>query len=715
MKVDRRSFLGLGLGAVAGAAVSPAGMKLTDDSSIMTQNWFGLLPVPIDGEITFDNSVCSLCKGSCGITVKKVAGRAIKIEGQDDHPINKGGICLHGIAGLQYLYDPSRIKSPLQKIGDRFEKISWDDAVSHIAEKLTAIKDQQKPESIACISGNDEGSVSELFKRFLKVFGSNNFYSMASMDTTWETTASKMHGKSNTLSFDIENSSFILSFGSGFIEGWGSPVHCFKTNAARKKKNVNLYQIEPRLSNTAAGADKWIPIKPGTEADLALGLCNIIINEEIYDITSISKSNSSFQAFSKMVAKDYTPEKVAETTGIDLALIKQIAHKFAWADKPIAIAGKGRGDTAGDTKEFAAVHALNCLAGNINKKGGTWVSRKNNYLKFPLAKMDSIAKNGFSKPRYTSFETLIDKVAQSSDSDIQALFVLNSNPCYTMRDSDKVIKAFENIPFKVSFSSFMDETAKKADIILPTHMFLERYEDIPSPSAGITKKTVGLSRPLVKPIFDTNNAGDAILMIAKALKGNVAENFPWSNYKKCLESVTKDIWSSLSDKGFVVLTDKPSYLKPSTDFFHVTNNLKSVEAQGDKKSFPLTLISIDNVRIAGGEIASSPFAIKTVSDKVIKGTDILVELNPETAAKARLAHGDKAKITTPVGSALVKVNVFEGIMPGLIGMAQGLGRTLDNKYVADKGVNINKLIAPVIEPGSGQDAAWGIAASISKV
>ena len=714
MKVDRRSFLGLGLGAVAGAAVSPAAMKLTDDSSIWTQNW-PWTPVPHDGEVTFENSVCSLCKGSCGISIRKVAGRAIKIEGQTDHPNNKGGICLHGIAGLQYLYDPARIKSPLKKNGKKFEEISWEDAISQIAEKLSSIRDEKKTESIACISGNETGSVAELYKRFFKVFGSNNFYSVPSMDTTWETIASEMHGKNNSLSFDLENAGFILSFGAGLIEGWGSPVHCFKTNAARQKKGVKLFQIEPRLSNTAAGADKWIPIKPGTEADLALGLCHIIIKEEIYDISYISKYNYDFKAFSKMLDKDYTPEKVAEKTGIDLTLIKQLAHKFAWADNPVAIAGKGRGDIAGDAKEFAAVHALNCLAGNINKKGGVWVNRKKNYLKFPVENLDNTARKGFAKPRYTSFQSLISQIGDSSDSPIQALFILNANPCYTIHDSDKVIEVFKKIPFKVSFSSFMDETAKLSDIILPSHTFLERYEDIPSDSAGIAMKTVGLCKPVVSPVFNTKNQGDAILMIAKALKGKVADNFPWDNYEECLKSVAKNIWSALSDKGYVVLTKKPSYSKPSAEFSYIANGLKSVEAQGDKKSFPLTLISIDNMRIAGGEISSSPFAIKTVSDKVIKGNDILVEINPETAKKARLAQGNKAKITTPVGSAIVRVNLFEGIMPGLIGMAQGLGHTIDNKFVADKGVNINKLIAPVIEPSSGQDAAWGIAASISKV
>ncbi len=714
MKVDRRSFLGLGLGAVAGAAVSPAGIKLMDDSSIMSQNWFGLLPVPKDGEVTFENSVCSLCKGSCGISVRKVAGRAVKIEGQYNHPINKGGICLHGIAGLQYLYDPSRIKFPMKKNGKKFEKISWEDAVSHIATKLTALRDQGKPQTLACISGNNKGSVPELFKRFLKVFGSNNFYSTPSMDTTWETITSKMHGQNNRLSFDLENSNFILSFGSGLIEGWGSPVNCFRINAARKAKDAKLFQVEPRLSNTAASADKWIPIKPGSEADLALGLCQIIIKEEIYDTSYISKYDLSLTAFAKMLENEHTPEKTAEKTGIDLTFIKQLAHKFAWADNPVAIAGKGKGDIAGDTKEFAAVHALNCLVGNINKKGGVWVNRDKSYLNFPLENLDSTARKGFAKPRHSSFESLVSKIDESSNSPVQALFILNSNPCYTMHDSEKVNKAFAKIPFKVSFSSFMDETSKQADIILPGHIFLERYEDVPS-SPGLAKKTIGLSKPVVKPIFNTNNTGDSILMIAKALKGKISDNFAWDNYENCLKSVAKSVIDSLSDKGYVVLNNKPSYLKSAVNFSFITSGLKSVTAPGDKKSYPLTLISIDNIRIAGNEIASSPFAIKTVSDKVIKGSDILVEINPETAKKARLAQGDKAKITTPVGSAIVKINIFEGIMPGLIGMAQGLGRTLDNEYVADKGVNINKLIAPVIEPSTGQDAAWGIAASISRV
>ena len=712
MKVDRRSFLGLGLGAVAGIAVSPVGLKLTDDSSIWTQNW-PWTPVPVDGEVTYESSVCSLCPGSCGISVRKIDERPVKIEGLADYPVNDGGVCLHGIAGLQYLYDPARIKSPLKKNGDRFEEISWDDAIAIVADKLADIRKKGLPEKLACITDKEQGSVSELFKRLLKTFGSPNFYTMPSLESYLDVTAAAMHGEGKTIAFDLENSDFILSFGAGIIEGWGSPVSCFKANASRKERHAKLYQIESRLSNTAANADKWIPIKPGTQADLALGLCAVILKNNLFDSNATVNFKGGFNKLAATLQKEYAPSKIADITGIKASDIEKMAVLFAKAKMPVAVFGQGRGDGAQSLKELAAVHTLNCLVGNINKKGGAFVLPKNDYLKFPDESMDGISKTGFAKAKTGRYvNQLIEKVNASSQPAVEALFVYNANPCYSLHDSKSVKQAFGKIPFVVSFSSFLDETAKEADIILPSHTFLERLEDVPSGS-GLAKSVVGLTKPVIEPVFNTKNPGDAVILIAKALEGSIAQNFEWETYEDCLENITSGIWDSLSEDGHVVISEGPGE-STAVNVSFLSKNPASIQAQGD---YELTLIPIDNMRLINAGMAASPFAIKTVSDTVLTGSDIVIEMNPLTAKG--LKDKEFATLTTPMGKTRVMINLNEGMMPGVIGMVEGLGHTfntknMSNKYVSGKGVNVNDLIGPVIESGSGLDAAFGIKAKISK-
>ncbi len=716
MKVDRRSFLGLGLGAVAGVTVSPMPWKLIDDVSIWTQNW-PWTPVPPNGEVTYENTVCTLCPGHCGISVRKINGRPVKIEGRKGYPINDGGVCLHGLSSLQYLYDPARIKYPLIKKGKSWEKIPWKDAITLVAGKLAELRGKGGPDKLACIADDNKSIISGLFERFLTVFGSNNFYTMDSMEKTWNMTLKKMHHIDASAGFDLKNSDFILSFGCGFIEGWGSPVHNFQINSSLKDNKAKFIQIEPRLSHTAAKADRWIPVKPGTDADLALGMCCEIISNNLYDTSYVSDFTKGFNDFSNMVKKNYTPEKISVTTGVSVSEIKALAVKFAKAKTPVAIAGKGRGYKAGNLKEFAAVHALNCLAGNINKKGGVITMPFMEYGNWPAINMDSIASSGIAKPeinRAGSVAGLFSKINSSEKSPVDILFVYQSNPCYTLHDANAMEKAVEKIPFIVNFSSVMDETATKADIILPSHMFLERYEDVPG-APGLVESITGLSVPIVGPIFNTKNPGDSILMLAKVLKGSVASNFPWKNYQDCLKKITGNIWNKLAKDGYVKKNVNLPYIRPDADFSFSAKNTGYIKMEGNEGSFPLILVPVDNMRLLSGDFASSPFAVKTVSDKVIKKHDILVELNPATAKKNGLAQGDYAMIATPKGTAKVKVHVFEGIMPGLIGMDEGLGHKAENIFIKNKGVNVNELVGPVMDTGSGLDAAWGIRAKISRV
>ncbi|MCK5507095.1 MAG: molybdopterin-dependent oxidoreductase, partial [Desulfobacterales bacterium] len=255
MKIGRRSFLSFIIGGAAGSAFTPLPWKLTDDSSIWSQNW-PWTPVPPDGEYSQNNTVCTLCPGGCGITVRKVDDRTVKIEGMKGHPVNDGGICILGLSGLQLLYGPTRVKSPLKRVGERgegkWEKVSWDEAISEVAKKLAEIRSQGESHAIGAIVNSNRGTVPNLFKRFLTAYGSPNFMTMPSIQDSYKTTISLMQEVDAQAGFDVENADFILSFGSGIIDGWGSPVRMFKANSAWKADGKKMVQIESRLSNTAA-------------------------------------------------------------------------------------------------------------------------------------------------------------------------------------------------------------------------------------------------------------------------------------------------------------------------------------------------------------------------------------------------------------------------------------------------------------------------------
>ncbi|MGD9731116.1 MAG: molybdopterin-dependent oxidoreductase [Desulfamplus sp.] len=779
MKIDRRSFLGLGLGAAAGVTLSPVPWKLTDDSSIWSQNW-PWTPVPVDGEITFDDTVCTLCPGNCGISVKKVGGRAIKIEGKKGYPVNDGGICLHGISGLQYLYDPSRVRFPMIKSGDAWKQVSWEEAIKLVAGKVKELKDKGMADSVACVSGTDKGSIAGLYKRFITSVGSQNFYTVDTMDKSWEMLVSRVHGVNASAGFDLGKSDYVISFGAGFIEGWGSPVNNFLANSSRKERHAKLVQVEYRLSNTAASADTWLPAKPGTEADLALGICSAIISANLYNAEFANSVGKDFEAFAKFVNEKYDPELVSRTTGVDAAKIKAVAAEFAKAKSPLAIAGRGKGEGAGSLMEFAAVHALNCLTGNINKAGGFWTIAHQEMLTWPSVVMDDSATKSYAKPPVgaiseapasgsgifsavvsavsggasdagqkasSSVSKLFEVINASEKSPVEILMVYNSNPCFTLHNAKAVKDAVNKIPFVVSFSSYMDDTAQFADVILPSNTPLEMSQDVYS-GACIAQNIISLSKSVAAPVYDTKHPGDSIITLAKAMEGSVASSFPWETYDKCLESIMGDNFATLTEEGYIASELTPTPI--SVDFSIFTAFKGALPLEGDEKSYPLTLVPIDSIRLASATLASSPFAIKTVEDTVLFESDTLVEINPETADKVGVDNGDYAVITTPVGEAKVRINLFDGIMPGVIGIPEGLGHStgvkgelttkngtmpgitgasriitvtggtskklapFENRYIGGKGVNANELIGQSIDPASGLDAAWGIRARISK-
>ncbi|MEJ2476209.1 MAG: molybdopterin-dependent oxidoreductase [Desulfobacterales bacterium] len=736
MKIDRRSFLSILIGGAAGTALSPLPWKMTDDISIWTQMW-PWVPIPEKGEVSTVTSACTLCPGGCGISVRKVDDRVVKIEGLEGHPINNGGLCTLGLAGAQLLYGPRRVKAPMKNVGGRLVEISWEEALGDISARLKELRENGQPHRVGCIAGTDRGTVPELLNRFLTVYGSSQFFRVPSIQDTYELTLYLMQGVRASAGFDFENADFVLSFGSGLLDGWGAPVNIFQAHSRWCERGGKLVQIEPRQSRTAAKADRWIPINPGSEGALALGLAGVIIQESLYDADFVDRQSSGFDAWRILVLDNYDMESTANITGVEPSVIVKLARDFAGARKPLAVCGRGKGQSPGSLKEVMAVHALNALVGGIGRQGGVRAVPEPDYIDWPEPEMDAVAAAGMQQTRvdqaggsqYPHARYLLNRLPEavnsSADSPLQVLFVSDANPCYSLPNSKAFTDAFKKIPMVVSFSSYLGETAELADFILPSPIYLEQYEDRPI-AAGYPLPIVNLTRPVVEPLFNTRSVGDVVIELARSLGGTVAAAFPWEDYQSCLKETLGDKWTLLNEKGYwsdekygsggqpATFETKSSRFEFANDEIDAMTRFAPVEPEGDKAAFPLVLVSYDTMRLWNGYIGDPPFVIKIVPDTVLKNNDVLIEVNPATASQLNLKDGQTANLATPRGTARVRVPLFEGIMPGVVALPTGLGHTAYGKFLAGKGANVNSLIGSIEDTATGYDAVWGIRAKLEK-
>ncbi len=334
---------------------------------------------------TWRQSTCRLCPGGCGIKVRLVDGQPIKIEGNPLSPINRGGLCPMGHSGLQVLYNPDRIKSPLRRVGARgsgnWKPITWQEAIQTVAKKLTELRSQNRPHHLLFLHGGIRGLFGKLVHQFMNAYGSPNIISTRS-GIYQPLSLALMHGENFRPAYDFANTRFILSFGNDLLGTEGPPTWMAKMfgqmRQNRRGYRVKLVQADSRFSMTAAKADKWLPIKPGTAGALALGIAYILIMEERYDKNYIEKFTFGFQdwkdangdthtGFKSLVLSEYYPEKVSQITGIPVNEIIQVARSFSENKPAIAIFGEEVQQHTNGLFAEMAIHALNALIGSLGR------------------------------------------------------------------------------------------------------------------------------------------------------------------------------------------------------------------------------------------------------------------------------------------------------------------------------------------------------------
>jgi menaquinone reductase, molybdopterin-binding-like subunit len=700
--------------------LSPLPWKLIDDVAIWTENlpW---VPVPSKGEFTYAKTVCMLCPGGCGIKVRKVDERAVKIEGRSDYPVNPGGLCPMGAAGLQWLYNGAvRFTSPMKRKGARgtgdFQPISWEEALDILAQRVRGLHDQGNINTLAAIDGNPRWStMSVLIERLLTALGSPNYLRMQSHEDTVSTASYLLTGVQGEVGYDLENADYILSFGSGLLEGWGAPGRVLNAwglwRSGNRKNRVQVVQVEERASNTASKADRWIPAKPGTEAALALGLCNVIISENLYDADFVnrysfgfsdfkSEDGQSHMGFKTVILKDYSPEKVAQITGIDAEEIRSTAKNFAKAKAPVAICGRGKGALHGSIYETMSVLCLNALVGSVNRTGGLFIHKPLPLAKLPDMQMDTSTKarldkagNGGIFPfSHTLLNDFSDYILKAQQSPIDTMLVFSANPAFTLPDSGTFRKAMEKIPFIASFSPYRDETSMYADLILPDDTCLEKMDDMIWPT-GLQYPLYGLSTPVVKALYETKNSGDAVVTLARKIGNSVADALPWSGYEDVLKARAKGLFDAGSGRTSYDASTPPwtgRQTPDSPDYSDFDDMWKKLKNDGLWYASASPAQSLDDLFITPSR--KFEFFSSTI-DSALKNADAKGLGIRATGDEARMPHFEEIELDADMKSFPLRMRPYEHInlSSGRLPNAPYMNKTiLDDELVKDQSfVEIN--------------------------
>ena len=515
-------------------------------------------------------STCLICPSRCGIRGRVMDGDLVSIAGNPLHPMSRGGLCPRGVAGVQLLYHPERLTKPLIREGARGEgqwrEASREEALEQIVERLRSLRTAGRPESLALVAGYSAGTMQDVWRQFLTAYGSPNYIADDYDDRT-DAVMELMHGIPRRPGYDLERADLVLSIGAPLFESWWSPLQAFAAFAnpdSEDDQRPRFIQVDTRFSRTAARAQEWVGIRPGTHAVLALGIAYVLIRDELYDVEFVANHVSGFEDFvdaagrphegyRSIVMRNYRTEEVSASTGVPVQRITSLARMLAHSDRPITVLGSDVTQAPNGLLAGLAVHSLNALTGSVNRAGGVLFGDDPPLESLAAPAMDTIATSGLARSPIgmtrPPFGTVADpqhfaeSLAGTAGAPIEALLLYYANPLASSHRPQDWQAALEKIPFVVSFSPFLDQTARVADVILPDLLPFERWQDAPVP-ASYPYAVWGLARPLIAPPPDAIHTGDAVLAIANALGGSVARSLPYESFESLLEARARGLFDA---------------------------------------------------------------------------------------------------------------------------------------------------------------------------
>jgi thiosulfate reductase/polysulfide reductase chain A len=531
-------------------------------------------------EITIKPSLCNGCSTHCGIWVHVKNGRVWKVTGHEDHGLSKGKLCARAHGAIQWAYDPDRLTQPLKRVGEnQFEPISWEQAISEIGGKLKGILEEHGPETV--FYGHNPRPHGVFYAtRFMHAMNAATICTHnASCNTSLSTGYSATIG--TTPGSDVARSKYILFIGRNYAEGIRTVQ---VANLMKAMENgAKVVCIDPRHNATAALADEWIPIRPGTDLALILAMCHVLISEDLHDREFIAENTSGFAEFAAECA-EFTPQWAENITGIPEATITRLARELA-AHKPNCVADpswKGAfGTNYQNSTETARANAcLNALLGNLGQPGGLSFS-----IGAKLGKLDEEKYPEPPKPTskradgaglkgefpLASSQGLPHYLAEKAKKGlIKAGIIRHHNPARNFPDPKHMLEGYKSLELFVVVETHLTETALAATHILPEPSFLEREELVEDVKGG--RPTVCMRTQVIDKLHpETKTFDEIITLLAQEMGLGQYFNFTLEELNRARLAPLGITLAELRQKGAVILDDRapagmPKLKTPSGKF-----------------------------------------------------------------------------------------------------------------------------------------------------
>lgn len=637
-------------------------------------------------------SHCRMCHGGCGVLVYVKDGKIAKIAGDPDCPINHGTLCSKGIGASQLVYHPDRLTYPVRRVGSKgsgkWERISWDEALDAIAEKILNYKESFGAESIVMGYGTGRENEAVIY-RFANLLGSPNTLTAGHFCYGPRIATTIITCGTNPIVDYENNPKCIMVWGNNLVI---SNPDCYKGEpfSTALDAGAKLIAVDPRLTRIAARADIWLPLRPGTDTALALGMCNVIVQEELYDKEFVENYVHGWDAFVRRV-NEYPLEKVEEITWVPKEKIQEAARLFA-TTKPAAIQwGVAIEQQVNCADNNRALLALMGITGNIDVQGGQMLfssPKIRNVGQFGAHKMlsreQAEKRLGGDRFRLAGNFAIInpkcvwDAILEEEPYPVKMLFFISSNPVLTRGNAREVYRALEAVEFMAVADFFMTPTAELADIVLPAATWLEMDY------IGDFWKRHGYILPRRKVVQIGECRSDHEMLNDLAHRVGQGEHWwdtfeggldhilepmgiTWKDFEK-MDYIRGDVnYRKYKEKGFSTPTGKFELYSTLLEKWGYDPLPQFREPPEGPNSSPEIYKEYPYILITGRR---QPGFFHTENRQVPwlreLHKDPVVEIHPETAEKEGIREGDWVIIESPRGKVRQRARLFAGMDPRIV-------------------------------------------------